>query len=264
MPHILDRAEFYALAVLFRASTIVGLDAAALVAADPKSQQELFTLGHHQLQDRELIRPDSQGSIDLERDLSEQFAAIVLPEQIVMVLRRLPAGERDLLMFYERGGVFVELTIPRTGIYRLARIGSADSLIARVLEVLPITDRPYVPEALSLSGSRVATAFQHVLERHETDAHALLETASTDDATLARYLVDVFASATFAGAITLVRPTAEGSVRSSDITVIHSPDESWSLVSQNGSDRVWAERMNAAALRSTLTLALARTAPAAV
>mgnify|MGYP000865329611 CR=1 FL=1 len=161
-------------------------------------------------------------------------------------------------MFYGRDDVFVELTIPRTGLYRLARIGSADAMIARLLELLPIADRPFVPESLTLAGSPTAKALQLVMQGRTPDAQALLEEASPDEPTLARYLVDVFASATFAGNITLVKPTAGGVVQSSDLTLIHSPDETWSLCSSNGSDRLWAERMNASALRGTLLRAMSR------
>lgn len=256
MTLILDRAEFYALTVLLRATTIVGLDPAALVAADHESQQSLFVLGRDQLRDRDLIRSNERGSLDLEQGVADLLAAIVRPERVVMAVRRLPAGERDLLMFYGRDDAFVELSIPRIGIFRLARVGSAEGLIARLIELLPITDQPFVPETLTLAGSRAAKAFQLVMEGRATEARALLEETSSEDPTLARYLVDVIANATLAGNITLLQPMIGDGVRSSDITVIHSPDETWSLVSSNGSDRVWAERTNGVVLRGTLRRAL--------
>ncbi len=264
MALILDRAEFYALVVLFRARMMVGLDPAALVAGDLESQQSLFNQGRDQLRERDLIRLTEHGAIDVDSDLRDLFTAIVMPDQVVLTIRRMPAGERSLLLFYGHDDLFVELTIPRTGIYRLDPIGTAEAVIVRLLQILPLTDQPFVPEALTLSGSMVAEAFQQVMKHDATHAQMLLEASPSDNATLARYLVDVFASATFAGNITLVRPTMGGTIQSKDITVIHSPDESWSLISENGSDRLWAERMNATALRSTLKHALLRTSPAVV
>lgn len=253
MALILDRAEFFSLAVLFRAAAIVGLNPAALVAADRETQLALYRRGCDQLQERDLIRPDGQGSFAPEQALHSSFGTVVAPDQILMILRALPTGERDLLLFYGREGDFVELTIPRTGIFRLASIGAIDVLVTRLLEILPIADCPFVPEGLSLSGAVVAQAFQLMMAGRMHEAETLLTDSSSSDETLARYLVDVFAAATFAGNITVVRPGRDGTAASSDITVIHSPDESWSLLSQNGSDQVLAERMNATVMRATLT-----------
>lgn len=256
MALILDRAEFFTLAVFFRAAAIVGLDPAALVAADRETQLALYMRGRDQLQERDLIRPDGQGVFAPEQALHRSFGTVVAPDQILMILRALPTGERDLLLFYGRDGDFVELTIPRAGIFRLASIGAIDVLVTRLLEILPIADRPFVPEGLVLSNAVVVQAFQLMMAGRMREAETLLTDSSSPDGTLARYLVDVFAAATFAGNITFVRSGQDGTTVSSDITVIHSPDEVWSLLSHNGSDQMLAERTNATVLRATLTQAL--------
>lgn len=252
MAIILDRSEFFALVALLRATDVFGLEAADLLPMDPVALQALYDEGRGRLLARDLIRRATDGAIVLEQGLRTLFETIIDPDQAVLAARHLPGRGRQIFLYYGRGDVYVEQTLPDDHTHRLALLGNVDALVTRLLEIFPVSALPYVPESFTTTASALSAAFQHVEAGRLDAARGVLEAAPTSDATLGGYMAVLFGSAVFNGSLTFVRPIPGGAARSLDLSFVQAPDEAWGITPTDEPGVLRAERMNAAVLRATL------------
>jgi len=252
MSIVLDRAEFFALAALFKADEIIGLDTAVLLPDDVSARQALYDIGRAQLLARDLLRVEPDGSVAIDEGLSTLFTPLASPETAVLALRHVPEHGRQVFLYYERAGRYVEQTLPDESTHRLESIGDRTALIERLLTIYPINASGFVPEALTVPASPMGRAFRLVEDGQTAEARALLEAATPAEATLAGYMVDLLESAQFSGSITLARPQPGKVARSIDIVVVQAPDEAWGFIPTSDTSLLNAERMNRAVLRQTL------------
>lgn len=252
MSILLDRAEFYTLAALLKADEIIGLNGSVLLPAGSSARQALYDIGRAQLLARDLLRVEPDGSVAMEEGLSTLFSPLASPETAVLALRHAPDHGRQVFLYYERAGFYVEQTLPDDSTHRLDLIGDRAALIERLLAILPIDADGFVPEALTVPAAPMGRAFRLVEDGRPAEARALLEAATPAEATLAGYMVDLLENALFSGSITLARPQPGAVARSLDIVVVQAPDEAWAFTPTSDISLLRAERMNRAVLRQTL------------
>lgn len=256
MAIVLDRAEFFTLASLFRADEIIGLDAESLVPSQATEQQALYDRGREQLRERELLRFNDRQEVELEQGLRELMATVVFPENALLVVRVVPELGRQLFLYYERGHVFVEQTLPDERSHRLALVGGHDALVARLLELFPVSDAPFAPDAFNVAATELLQAYQLAGEGQAERARAVLEAARSSNASLAAHMADVFAHAAFSGNLSLMKLEPGRATRSHDIALAQSADGAWGITTLAEADTLRVERMNATVLRETLRRAL--------
>ncbi|MBL8097319.1 MAG: hypothetical protein JNL73_24280 [Anaerolineales bacterium] len=256
MAIVLDRAEFYTLASLFRAEEIIGLDAEALIPTQAAEQQALYDRGREQLRERELLRINARQEVELEQGLRDLMATVVNPENALLVVRSLPELGRQLFLYYERGHVFVEQTLPDDHSHRLGLVGDHDALVARLLELFPVTAAPFAPDAFTVATNDLLQAYQLAGEGQAERARAVLEAARSSNAALATQMAEVFAHAAFSGNISLLKLVPGRTTRSHDIALAQGPDGAWGITGGAETDTLRVERMNATVLRETLRRAL--------
>jgi len=252
MSIVLDRAEFFTLAALFKADEIIGLDTAVLLPEGVSARQALYDIGRAQLLARDLLRVEPDGTVAIEQGLRALVTPLVSPETAVLVLRYVPERGRQLFLYYEQAGRYVEQTLPDDSTHRLDLIGDRAALITRLLTIFPINASGFVPETLTVPASPMGRAFRLVEDGRPAEARALLEAATPSEATLASYMVDLLENVQFSGSITLARPRPGTLARSLDIVVVQAPDEAWGFTPTTDTSLLKAERMNRAVLRQTL------------
>ncbi len=256
MAIVLDRAEFFTLASLFRAEGIVGLDAGSLLPEQPAEQQALYDRGREQLRERELLRFNAHHEVELEQGLRDLMATVVNPENALVVMRSLPELGRQLFLYYERGHTFVEQTLPDERSHRLGVVGDHDALVTRLLELFPVTHAPFTPDAFTVATNELLQAYQLAGEGQAERARAVLETARSSNAALATQMAEVFAHARFSGNLSLLKLVPGRTTRSHDIALAQGPEDAWGITTLPDADTLRVERMNATVLRETLRRAL--------
>ena len=130
------RAEFFALAALYQADEIIGLDAAVLLPTDPESRAALYAEGRARHLARGMLRADDRGQLEPDRTLDAVMRAIVAPVCVVWVSRHLPSQGRQWFLYYGSNDNFVEQTLPDATSHRLAVIGDVNDLVSRLLTIL--------------------------------------------------------------------------------------------------------------------------------
>ncbi len=257
MAIVLDRAEFFTLASLFRADGIFGLDASVMIPEQPAEQQALYDRGREQLRERELLRFNDHHEVELEQGLRELMAIVVDPENALLVVRNLPDLGRQLFFYYERGHVFVEQTLPDEHSHRLGLVGDHEALVARLLELFPVTDAPFPPDAFTVATQALLEAYQLAGDGQAERARAVLEAARSSNASMAAHIAEVFAQASFSGNLSLLKLVPGQTTRSHDIALAQAGDEAWGITATSGDETMRVERMNAMVLAETLRRALA-------
>ncbi len=251
------RAEFFALAALYRADEIIGLDAAVLLPTDPESRAALYAEGRARLLARGLLRADDRGELEPDRTLDAVMRDIVAPRFVVWVSRHLPGQGRQWFLYYGNDNRFVEQTLPDATSHRLAVVGDANDMVARMLAILPIDESAFVRESVVVPAQSLAEAYRLAQGGAAERARAALELSVPADPTVASYMADLFASAQFSAAVTLIRIDPGRSIDTREIAIVQAPDEAWAVTQTRESDMLVAERMNANVLRATLHAALA-------
>lgn len=257
MSIVLDRAEFFTLASLFRADGIFGLDASVMVPKEPAEQQALYDRGREQLRERELLRFNDRNEVELEQGLRDLMATVVDPENTLLVVRQVPGRGRQIFLYYERGHVFIEQTLPDEHSHQLGVVGDHEALVARLLELFPLTDAPFPPDAFTVATQPLLAAYQLAGEGEAERARAALESATTSNASLARHMAEVFAQASFIGNISLMKLVPGRTTRSYDIALALAHDEAWGITAAGDDQTMRVERMNATVLAETLRQGLA-------
>lgn len=257
MSIVLDRAEFFTLASLFRADGIFGLDAGVMVPKEAAEQQALYDRGRDQLRERELLRFNERNEVELEQGLRDLMATVVDPENTLLVVRQVPGRGRQIFLYYERGHIFVEQTLPDEHSHQLGVVGGHEALVARLLEIFPLTDAPFPPDAFTAATGPLLEAYQLAGEGQAERARAVMETAATSNAALAAHIADVFAQATFIGNISLMKLVPGRTTRSHDIALAQAHDEAWGITAAGDDQSMRVERMNATVLAETLRQGLA-------
>lgn len=252
MSIVLDRAEFFTLASLFRADGIFGLDASVMVPKEPAEQQALYDRGREQLRERELLRFNERNEVELEQGLRDLMATVVDPENTLLAVRHVPGLGRQIFLYYERGHVFVEQTLPDEHSHRLGVVGDHEALVARLLELFPLTDAPFPPDAFTAATQPLLEAYQLGTAGEAERARAVMATATTSDATLAAHIADVFAQASVIGNISLMKLVPGVTTRSYDIALAQAHDEAWGITAAGDDQTMRVERMNATVLAETL------------
>lgn len=254
MAIVLDRTEFFALATLFHATEIIGLDTAALLPPAADTRQVLYDQGRDRLRARDLLRFNAVGEVELEQGLRDLCAPVMNPEWALLVVRYLPRLGRQLFLYYGRAARAVEQTLLDDHTHRLGIVGDSEAMVNRLLELLPVSEPRYVPEKVTVPARALAQAFRFVERDQLQQAQSVLAGEPTSDGTLSSYLADLMANAAFCASLTFVKPGSE--TRSFDIALIQAPDEAWGITASDDRDTLTAERMNATVLRGTLREAL--------
>lgn len=251
------RAEFFALAALYQADEIIGLDAAVLLPTDPESRAALYAEGRARLLARGMLRADDRGQLEPDRTLDAVMRAIVAPVCVVWVSRHLPSQGRQWFLYYGSNDNFVEQTLPDATSHRLAVIGDVNDLVSRLLTILPIDESAFVRESVSVPAQSLAEAYRLAQHGASEQARTVLESSVPADPTVASYMADLFASAQFSAAVTLIRIEPDRPIDTREIAIVQAPDEAWAITQTRAIDVLVAERMNANVLRATLRAALA-------
>ncbi len=250
------RAEFFALASLYQADEIIGLDAAGLLPADAQTRAALYAEGRAGLLARGLLRTAASGELEPDRTLDAVMRDVVAPAFVVWVSRHLPGQGRQWFLYYGNDGRFVEQTLPDASTHRLAVVGGVSAMVDRLLTILPVDEGAFVRESVVVPALSLSEAYRLAQQGASDQARAALESAVPTDPTVASYMADLFASAQFSAAVTLIRLDPGRPADTREIAIVQAPDEAWGLTQTRESDHLLAERMNATVLRATLHAAL--------
>ena len=129
--------------------------------------------------------------------------------------------------------------------------------MARLLELFPLTDAPFPPDAFTVATRSLLEAYQLAGEGQAERARAVMEAARSSNATMATHIAEVFAQASFSGNISLMKLVPDRTTHSYDIALAQAHDEAWGITALNGEETMRVERMNATVLAETLRQGLA-------
>ena len=152
------------------------------------------------------------------------------------------------------------MTTPAPGLHSapagISRWPDVEEVNARLKALVSQPLRPIRPEymkkVLAWFDERCAGS-KALAER----ARAVLESATTSNASLARHMAEVFAQASFIGNISLMKLVPGRTTRSYDIALALAHDEAWGITAAGDDQTMRVERMNATVLAETLRQGLA-------
>lgn len=135
----LTRAEFVAALEATGTTTFVGIDASAPLFPQKQEEREaLLKQGRELLERRQ--RPRIPGS-QLHAELPRMMRIIAYPQIAMIVIREVVPLGRQLFALSQSEEGIVEHTCPREGIYRLAPLPNASSLLARAAWILSLPNQ---------------------------------------------------------------------------------------------------------------------------
>lgn len=141
---ILSQAEYLVFLDALNCKGIIGIDSQRLFPADIEKHRALIHQGIAQLQQRGWMQIQNGRHI-LSRDLLHLMNTIAHPEWVINTLLTTTEGQRQFL-HYQSQGRFAEQTFPTEAQYRVGQLPDWETLIGRILQLLPFqTTAPTPP-----------------------------------------------------------------------------------------------------------------------
>src|SRR3972149_6690181 len=253
----LDRSEFFTLAALMRAKDIIGLAPEQLLPPTPSERQQFYDQGEASLRQRDLLRINPKKEAVLEADLLEMTKAVVDPDNALVGGRTTPAVGKQLFLFYEKDGQFVEQTLPTERSHRLAQIGGQADTLERLLAVFPVESKSSGTDSFTIDQASLFRMYALVNEHKRGEAEAVLKEAQTTNQALTTELLNAVETGRFNGTIALLkcRPDQDNDV--GEIAIVQGQTSAW-CITQAADDPAGAhvEQINADGFRAMLSAAL--------
>ncbi len=253
----LDRSEFFTLAALMRAKDIIGLAPEQFLPPTPSERQRLYDQGEASLRQRDLLRINPKKEAVLEVDLLAMMKAVIEPDNALVVVRTTPDAGKQLFLFYEKDGQFVEQTLPTEQSHRLAQIGGQANALERLIAIFPVEGKSAEADSFTIDQGALFQMAALVSENRRVEAEAVLKEAKATNPALAADLLNAFATGSFNGTIALLKcqPERENSV--GEIAIVQGQKSAW-CITQAADDPAGAhvEQINVDGFRAMLTAAL--------
>lgn len=222
----LNPTEMLALMTAVNTSLILGIDNDRLVPDQQEQQRELALEGIEQLKQRSLIKVQD-GTYVLDGDLGLMAAAIAYPQVMTFITRDLPGQGQQQFLHYRTDPVNVELTMPTEEKYRLAALPDAVAALARIRQILPVTEDYQGPKIRQSLEQALFFAVKSQAEAgHQDQAAAMLQEAGFPAEAAARFVQTLY-TPSLGGTVAFMRVQDQEIVDGRNLAMVKDEQIAW-------------------------------------
>jgi hypothetical protein len=237
---------------MLQAGPLVGLDPAYLLPKDSDDLQALYQSGRALLQQRDLLRINTDGAIALEHRLRELFQTLIAPDLAVLLVKLLPGQGRQMVLFSVRGEEAVEHTLPVKNFHWLSALSGPGAVVERLHAWLPVSAAPYPPASTRVPAKLAAAVFGLAERVPHLGASDIVKAYPHTPTDLAARLALIFTDLTFGASLSFFRPTLSTTHPVQTLLIAQNVHGAWGITTANGGPEALIEHMNSAVLQATL------------
>jgi hypothetical protein len=223
---ICDRGEVLVFMDALGVERLPGLD---MPKFQPQSQEEhraLLQAGLAELKRRQLVFQEN-GKVELPRQIVEAFAVLARPGLLAVIHRTTPGLGQQNFYHAIAAGRGVEWTFPTAETYRLATLSSAEGLLKRLYEILPLQGALTGLGTLSMPHAAVLQVDQLLVDGSRNAARDLYYQQARGAEAWRKALWHAINRHTFIATLTLLKIAGDEAVDAQDYLVIQGQESAW-------------------------------------